>query len=189
MLKNLIRVKELIFNYLYRAYLFRNGEVKVGVRFIIKGLSYCRNEGLIKFGDDVKINSGVRNNPVTGIGKCVFITRKNGIIDIGNNVGISNVTIFSVRHIKINDNTIIGSGTCIWDTDFHSVDYNDRLMEGDKGISKEVIIGKNNFIGANVIILKGTTIGDNVTIGAGSVISGHIPDNQVWAGNPAKRIK
>ena len=34
----------------------------------------------------------------------------------------------------------------------------------------------------------GTKIGNNVIIGAGSVVSGKIPDNQVWAGNPAKFI-
>lgn len=34
----------------------------------------------------------------------------------------------------------------------------------------------------------GTHIGNNVIIGAGSVVSGVIPDNTVYAGNPAKKI-
>ena len=51
-----------------------------------------------------------------------------------------------------------------------------------------VTIGNNVFIGINTIILKGVTIGDNVIIGAGSVVTRDIPTNEVWGGNPAKKI-
>lgn len=53
---------------------------------------------------------------------------------------------------------------------------------------KEIHIGSNCFIGARSFILPGTTIGDNCIIGAGSVVSGKIPDNSIYAGNPAKFI-
>jgi len=49
-------------------------------------------------------------------------------------------------------------------------------------------IGNNIFIGEGTTILMGTTIGDNVIIGAGAVVSGNIPCNTVWAGNPARQI-
>lgn len=51
-----------------------------------------------------------------------------------------------------------------------------------------VRIGSNVFVGMNAIILKGVTIGDNVIIGAGSVVTKDIPSNEVWAGNPARKI-
>ena len=54
---------------------------------------------------------------------------------------------------------------------------------------KEVIIEENVWIGEKSIILKGTTIGKNTIIGAGSVVSGEVPDNVVFAGNPAREIK
>ena len=50
------------------------------------------------------------------------------------------------------------------------------------------IIGDNVFVGLNSIILSGSKNGSNVIIGSGSVVSGVIPDNEVWAGNPAKFI-
>ncbi len=50
------------------------------------------------------------------------------------------------------------------------------------------IIGNNVFIGINSIILSGSEIGDNVIIGAGSVVSGKIPSNEVWGGNPVRFI-
>lgn len=49
-------------------------------------------------------------------------------------------------------------------------------------------IGNNVFLGLNSIILMGSEIGDNVIIGAGAVVSGKVPDNEVWGGNPAKFI-
>ena len=49
-------------------------------------------------------------------------------------------------------------------------------------------IGNNVFIGVDSIILMGSKIGNNCIIGAGSVVSGVIPDNEIWAGNPAKFI-
>ena len=52
----------------------------------------------------------------------------------------------------------------------------------------ETIIGDNVFIGINSIILMGSKIGNNVVIGAGAVVSGEIPDNEVWGGNPARFI-
>lgn len=57
------------------------------------------------------------------------------------------------------------------------------------GEAGEVKIGNNCFIGVNSIILMGTTIGDNVIVGAGSVVSGHIPNDVVVAGNPARIIR
>lgn len=55
----------------------------------------------------------------------------------------------------------------------------------DVGIFRNIVVGKNVFIGMNAILLPGSTIGDNVIIGAGSVVRGNIPDNSVVAGNPA----
>lgn len=51
-----------------------------------------------------------------------------------------------------------------------------------------VDIGNNVFIGFGTIILCNTKIGNNVVIGAGSVVNRDIPDNCVYAGNPAKYV-
>jgi len=53
---------------------------------------------------------------------------------------------------------------------------------------KKVKIGNNVFVGGSSIIMPGVTVGNNVIIGAGSVVTKSIPDNCVYAGNPAKYI-
>jgi maltose O-acetyltransferase len=53
---------------------------------------------------------------------------------------------------------------------------------------KNVKIGNKVFVGAGSIILPGVTIGDKVIVGAGSVVTKNIPDNSVFAGNPAHFI-
>lgn len=52
----------------------------------------------------------------------------------------------------------------------------------------DVVIGNNVFIGANSVITKPVVIGDGALIGAGSVVTKNIPNNEVWAGNPAHFI-
>jgi putative colanic acid biosynthesis acetyltransferase WcaF len=55
-------------------------------------------------------------------------------------------------------------------------------------ITKPITIGKNSFIGARVMILPGVSIGNQAIVGAMSVVSKDVPDHQIVAGNPAKKI-
>ena len=55
-------------------------------------------------------------------------------------------------------------------------------------ITKPITIGKNAFIGARAMILPGVSIGDHAIVGAMSVVSKDVPDHQIVAGNPAKKI-
>lgn len=86
------------------------------------------------------------------------------------------------------NNVLIGGNVKIYDTDFHWVDYNKRIItEGGK--STEVVIKDGFFIGAHSIILKSVIIGERSVIGAGSVVTKDIPDDELWAGNPAKFVR
>lgn len=51
-----------------------------------------------------------------------------------------------------------------------------------------VTVGENSFIGANSVVKQGVKIGIGVTVGAGSVLIKDIPDNEIWVGNPAKKL-
>jgi putative colanic acid biosynthesis acetyltransferase WcaF len=64
-------------------------------------------------------------------------------------------------------------------------DFNDPSLQL---IAKPITIGKNSFIGARAMILPGVSIGNQAIVGAMSVVSKDVPDHQVVAGNPAKKI-
>jgi acetyltransferase-like isoleucine patch superfamily enzyme len=157
----------------------------------IKGKIYINSKGNITIGTKCLINSGFQYNPISSQIKYTRITiKENASLSIGKNVGISNTCIYCANNITIKDNVLIGDGTKIWDTDFHSLDPEIRNFKGDYKINtKPIVIEKGVFVGADSIILKGITIGENSIIGAGSIVSKNIPSNEIWAGNPAKFIK
>lgn len=142
-------------------------------------------------GSNFAMNNSIKGNPIGSYRKCTFFVDRNAELKIGNNVGISQTALICHKSITIEDNVKIGGGVSIFDTDFHSLDSSIRNSKKDLMCRKEkpVIIKKNAFIGAHSIILKGVTIGENSIIGAGSVVTKSVPDNQIWAGNPAKFIR
>ena len=84
----------------------------------------------------------------------------------------------------------IGGGCCIYDTDFHSISFEDRHQCPDVHIkSKPVHIKRGAWIGAHTTILKGVTVGEKSVVGACSVVTKDIPDGEIWAGNPAHFIR
>ena len=155
----------------------------------IVGSIHLRNRGIFKVGENVKINSSISANPVKGNKTVIFID-ENARLIIGNNVGISNSSIYSELEIEICDDVFIGAGVSIYDSNFHSLDYFDRVKGGDQNVHRKGIkIGKGAFIGAGVTILKGCNIGDGAVLGACSVLTKSVPAGEIWAGNPARFIK
>ncbi|TWU05959.1 acyltransferase [Stieleria varia] len=51
-----------------------------------------------------------------------------------------------------------------------------------------VIIGNDVWIGASAIITPGVAVHRGAIVGAGSVVTRDIPEYEIWAGVPAKRI-
>lgn len=147
--------------------------------------------GKICIGDKVTINSGAKYNRIGGDTRTIIQTIGNGQINIGSNVGISNCTIICREAITIEDNVLLGGGTKLYDNDFHSLIPSVRNSPEDQNHvkSKPIRICEGAFIGAHAIILKGVTIGKNSVIGAGSVVTKCVPDNEIWAGNPARFVK
>ena len=55
---------------------------------------------------------------------------------------------------------------------------------------KDIVLGKNCWIGMNSTVLPGVVLGDHTVVGAGSVVTKSFPEGwQVIAGNPAKMIR
>ena len=165
-------------------------KVTIGKSDHIVGKLFIRNKGTFIIGNNCCFRSGIRENPVGIHHNLIFDIKPNAILKIGNNVGISNAIIVSSKKIIIEDDVMIGGSVQIYDSNHHSLNYNKRISNYDDDIkTNPIILKKGCFIGVNSIILKGVTIGEKSIVGAGSVVTKSIPDNEIWAGNPAKFIK
>jgi maltose O-acetyltransferase len=80
-----------------------------------------------------------------------------------------------------------GANVTITDTDWHPVDWRDRVNGQAK--AAPVVIGDDVWLGMNVTILKGVEIGNQSVIGAGSVVTRSIPAGVIAAGQPAVVVR
>lgn len=147
--------------------------------------------GIATIGDDFYWRTGVANTDVGNVGSRLYVG-PGGLLTIGNHVGMSNATIVCHRSVTIGNQVHVGGGVQIFDTDFHSLDPAIRNADHEDlaaARTAPVVIGNGCLLGANAIICKGVTIGDNAVIGAGSVVVCDVGAGEIWAGNPAKKIR
>ena len=135
-----------------------------------------KGKGHIEIGDNVKIERF-----------CILRTC-GGRIKIGNRCRIG---YFCVMHacgsITIGDDVMLSPEVHIYAQN-HGMKKN-KLIARQKQTRKGVVINNDVWIGAKSIILDGVTIGVGSVIGAGSIVTKNIPEYEIWAGNPARKIK
>tara|TARA_R110000744_G_scaffold266200_7_gene380182 strand:+ start:154 stop:756 length:603 start_codon:yes stop_codon:yes gene_type:complete len=170
--------------------LFKYKKISFSTFPSIRGKINIFGQGKIYFGKGVKINSSPNANPIGGDTRTVLKVNRGANIKIGDYTGISNSTIVCFNKIIIGDYVKIGNSVKIYDTDFHTLNFEERKNSNtDVGNTKPVVIGNHCFIGAHSIILKGVTIGDKSIVAAGSVVTKSIPSGEIWGGNPATFIR
>lgn len=55
--------------------------------------------------------------------------------------------------------------------------------------ARKTYIGIDVWVGARAVILAGVSVGHGAIIGAGSVVTHDIPEFEIWAGAPARRVR
>lgn len=116
-------------------------------------------------------------------------------ISIGNDVLINaNAYFLDSNLIKIGDRVLIGPDVKFYCGE-HNIDAKKRFAKRSDGSSyvisttRPITIGNDVWIGGNVTLLAGVEVGDNVIIAAGAVVNKSIPNNSVYGGVPARKIK
>jgi acetyltransferase-like isoleucine patch superfamily enzyme len=118
--------------------------------------------------------------------------------EIGENCNI-NSHVFIENDVIIGNNVTIKSGVQIWDGITiednvfigPNVTFTNDIVPRSKQYPKsfaKTIIKKGASIGANATIIAGNVIDEFALIGAGSVVTKSVGKNELWVGNPAKRI-
>ncbi|MEN0054757.1 MAG: acyltransferase [Mucilaginibacter sp.] len=174
----------------YNLFVLKQKRVEFVTSPTIIGKMKIINNGRCKLGEKVTFKSALSSNMVGLYKACTIAVTQGAVLEIGDHSGFSGVSIYCSNSIKIGKYVNCGGNVCIWDTDFHPLDYEARRVHDISKINNSpIVIGDDAFIGANSIILKGVTIGERSIVGAGSVVTKSIPANQIWAGNPAKFIR
>jgi len=80
--------------------------------------------------------------------------------------------------VSIGKNCFIGPHVCF---------TNDRYPPSDNW--EDTIVKDGASIGAGCVIICGVTIGSGSIIGAGGVVTKSVPPGEIWAGNPASKLR
>lgn len=158
--------------------------------FLGRPLISVARGGKIVVGDGVRIASARRANPLGLAQPSVLraLTPRAQLI-LGPGVGLSGTVLCAGNSIEIGQQTILGAGAMVLDTDIHAPagDFDWRVEFVTN--SRPIKIGRGVFIGARAIILKGANIGDRALIGAGAVVTGDVPAGHLAVGNPARILE
>ena len=120
---------------------------------------------------------------------------------IGVNLTIgSNSSIGSLAHIgrnvvigdkcRIQGGAYIADGCILGNQVFvgpNATLLNDRYPpSGDKALWQPINVYDGAVIGGGATVVAGCNVGKNSVLAAGAVLTKHLPEEEVWAGNPAK---
>lgn len=145
------------------------------------GRSTCDWPNKLIIGKDCDIQSGVDFRIWQPYNEQTYIK-------IGDRVFIGHACEFVCNsRITIGNDCLIASGTTF-------VDVGHRFSPGaamntQETTSAEIVIGNDVWIGTSCAVLQGVSIGNGSIVAAGSVVNKSIPENQIWAGVPARFIK
>ncbi len=168
--------------------------------------------GKVKIGEDTVISPFVRIYDSVAIGSNCFV--KEGAIIGGAGFGFEkdeNGNRFrfpQIGGVQIGNHVEIGGNTCIdrgalSDTiieDYAKIDNlchiahnahigRNAVVVACAEVSGSCVVGENTWVGPNACIRDQRSIGANSLIGMGAVVAKTVPDNEVWAGNPAKKME
>lgn len=140
---------------------------------------------------NVALKSGILKELFGTVGKGIVVEH-NFHCDLGYNIHVGenfyagfNCTILDMAEVRIGDNCLLGPNVGIYAAG-HTIS---PIGRHESGVAKPIQIGDNVWIGGHSVVVGGVKIGDNSIIAAGSVVIRDVPENSVFAGNPAKKIK
>jgi len=136
---------------------------------------WVRAGGTLRLGREVWLRTEHAENRLT-----VFPGAR---LELGEHVLLNGAMLHAKRRIRVGDDSMIGFGSRVFDSDLHPLD----LETPER--SEPVTIGERVWIGSDVTVTRGVTIGDDVVVGARSVVTRDLPSRVLALGTPAKPVR
>ena len=109
-------------------------------------------------------------------------------LQVGNNCWIgANCYLSPKQEIRIGDNCLIAAGCALYDFD-HGIAMGSGWIKDQVCPAAAICIEDDAWLGHGVTVLKGVRVGVGAVVAAGSVVTKSIPDYEIWAGVPARKI-
>lgn len=144
------------------------------LKYIIRKIRYIHY--IVQIENKYKVSISYNSN-LTGHKENIYIG-ENTRINNGANFRFKKGKIHIGKNVRIAQNVSLLAGS-------YSLQKGNRF----KSIEGFIKIGDNVWLGANVVIMPNVIIGANSVVGSNSVVTKDIPENEVWAGVPARFIR
>lgn len=131
--------------------------------------------GRVELGPDVWLRTEHNPNRLT--------TFPGARIRIGRRALINGAMLHAKTSIEIGDDSMVGFGSRLLDSDLHPIDIETPER------TEPIRIGERVWIGSDVTITRGVTIGEDAIVGARSVVTRDVPPRTLVVGAPAKTVR
>lgn len=111
---------------------------------------------------------------------------------IGHNVHIASFCHLGIGGgiLLLEDGSCCGSGTkIITGSNVPGLGHGCSAIDPSAVVSRSFVhVKRNATLFVNSVVLPGVTIGENAVVAAGAVVTKDVPDFEIWAGVPAKKV-
>ncbi len=135
-------------------------------------------------GDDVRISAGV----VFG---CYRKEAEPPSVVLGDRTYVGEFCNFRTSpgtHIRVGHDVLIAQGCSLVASNHQTSGGGPVASNGMDHRRINVEIGDGAWLGAGVVVLPGVRVGAGAVVGANSVVTINVPNREIWAGVPARKI-
>jgi acetyltransferase-like isoleucine patch superfamily enzyme len=157
--------------------------------FVISIIYAFRFRAMVSPRAEVELSPLLKLGKGTRISSFSKVKASDGPMTIGARVSIGTGCFVHAGSagVSIGDDSLISPNVSIVGSNYR-YDRLDVPIQQQGAISKGITIGNDVWIGVGCAILDGAVIGDHAIVAPNAVVSGHIAEKVVAAGNPAKPI-
>lgn len=169
------RLRTILFLFIYRPFVVKNGKVIIGKRVKIKNFDHFGKLKIV-----LKKNARIHND---------VLIQGSGKLTLGKRSFIGQYSVLGINEsIEIGDDVMIAQNVSIRDTD-HAFTRTDIPMNQQGITTAPVVIEDDVWIAHGAIITKGVRIGRGAIVAGGAVVTKDVPEFAIVGGIPVRVLK